>query len=119
MPNPFGAPELTVHDVKRKVDGDEYFVWLDVREPYELQRAAIRDYRVAPAPVSRLAQFQSDGLPEEAQKQDANIVVFCHHGVRSAQVTMWLRQQGWTNVYNMGGGIAAWALEIDPSVGQY
>ena len=32
---------------------------------------------------------------------------------------MWLRQQGWTNVYNMGGGIAAWALEIDPSVGQY
>ena len=36
MPNPFGAPELTVHDVKSKLDGDEYFVWLDVREPYEL-----------------------------------------------------------------------------------
>jgi hypothetical protein len=33
MPNPFGAPELTVHDIKRKLDGDEYFVWLDVREP--------------------------------------------------------------------------------------
>jgi rhodanese-related sulfurtransferase len=119
MPNPFGAPELTVHDVKRKLDGGESFVWLDVREPYELQRAAIRDYRVAPAPVSRLAQLQAGGLPEEAQNQQAEIVVFCHHGVRSAQVTMWLRQQGWTNVYNMGGGIAAWALEIDPSVGHY
>jgi rhodanese-related sulfurtransferase len=119
MPNPFGAPELTVHDVKRKLDGEEYFVWLDVREPYELKRAAIHDYRVATAPVSRLAQFQAEGLPEEAQNQQADIVVFCHHGVRSAQVTMWLRQQGWTNVYNMGGGIAAWALEIDPSVGHY
>jgi rhodanese-related sulfurtransferase len=119
MPNPFGAPELTVHDVKRKLDGEEYFVWLDVREPYELKRAAIRDYRVAPAPVSRLAQFQGEGLPEEAQNPDVPIVVFCHHGVRSAQVTMWLRQQGWTNVYNMAGGIAAWALEIDPSVGHY
>ena len=36
MPNPFGAPEISVHDVKRKLDGDEVFVWLDVREPYEL-----------------------------------------------------------------------------------
>ena len=119
MPNPFGAPELSVHDVKRKIEGDELFVWLDVREPYELKQAAIRDPRVAPAPVSRLAQFQVDGLPAEAQNQDAPIVVFCHHGVRSAQVTMWLRQQGWSNVYNMAGGIAAWALEIDPSVGHY
>jgi adenylyltransferase/sulfurtransferase len=119
MPNPFGAPEITVHEVKRKVDGDEYFVWLDVREPHELLRAAIRDYRVAPAPVSRLAQFQAEGLPDEAQNPEVNIVVFCHHGVRSAQVTMWLRQQGWTHVYNMAGGIAAWALEIDPSVGHY
>lgn len=119
MPNPFGAPEVSVHDVKRKLEGNEAFVLLDVREPYELQRAAIRDGRVAPAPVSRLAQFQVDGLPEEALDQDADIVVFCHHGVRSAQVTMWLRQQGWKNVYNMAGGIAAWALEIDPSVGHY
>mgnify|MGYP001202631272 FL=1 len=119
MPNAFGAPELTVHDVKRKLDGGEVFVWLDVREPYELKQAAIRDHRVSPAPVSRLAQFQTDGLPAAAQSQEAAIVVFCHHGVRSAQVTMWLRQQGWSNVYNMAGGIAAWALEIDPSVGHY
>ncbi len=119
MSNPFGAPEITVHDVKRKVENNEYFIWLDVREPYELQRAAIRDYRVTPMPVSRLAQFQADGLPEEVQNRETNIVVFCHHGVRSAQVTMWLRQQGWMNAYNMGGGIAAWALEIDPSVGHY
>lgn len=119
MPNPFGAPEVTVHDVKRKLDGEEVFVWLDVREPYELRSATIRDYRVAFAPVSRLAQFQVDALPEEAQNREADIVVFCHHGVRSAQVTMWLRQQGWRNVSNMAGGIAAWAQEIDPRVGSY
>lgn len=108
-----------MHDVKRKIDGEEIFVWLDVREPYELQSAAIRDFRVTSAPVSRLAQFQMDALPEVAQNQEATIVVFCHHGVRSAQVTMWLRQQGWHNVCNMAGGIAAWAQEIDPSVGYY
>jgi adenylyltransferase/sulfurtransferase len=119
MPNPFGAPELTVHEVKRKLDGEEQFVWLDVREPYELQQAAIRDQRIASAPVSRLAQYQTEGLPAEAQNAETSIVVFCHHGVRSAQVTMWLRQQGWAHVYNMAGGIAAWALEIDPSVGHY
>ena len=119
MPNPFGAPEISVQEVKRKLDADEPVVMLDVREPYELLRAAIKDSRVLPTPVSRLAQFQLDGLPAEAQPQNADIVVFCHHGVRSAQVTMWLRQQGWTNVRSMAGGIDAWAREIDSSVGHY
>jgi adenylyltransferase/sulfurtransferase len=119
MPNPYGAPELTVQEVKQKVDAAESFVWLDVREVYELQRAAIDDPRVVVAPVSRLAQFQLDGLPEEVQARDAEIVVFCHHGVRSAQVTMWLKQQGWTNVLSMAGGIDAWAREIDASAGSY
>ena len=40
-------------------------------------------------------------------------------GVRSAQVTQWLRQQGWTNVVSMAGGIDAWAQVIDASVGRY
>lgn len=119
MPNAFGAPEITVQDVKRKLDQDEPVILLDVREPYELQRAALKDRRVFAAPVSRLAQFQLEGLPAEAQPQNAEIVVFCHHGVRSAQVTMWLRQQGWTNVRSMAGGIDAWAREIDAGVGYY
>lgn len=119
MPNPFGAAEITVKAVEQKVAEDHSFVWLDVREPYELLRAAIADVRVAKAPVSRLAQFQVDGLPDPAQDKTAEIVVFCHHGMRSAQVTVWLQQQGWTNVVSMAGGIDAWAKEVDPAVGLY
>jgi len=53
------------------------------------------------------------------QDKNAEIVVFCHKGVRSAQVTMWLKQQGWTNVLSMAGGIDAWAKQVDPDGGMY
>lgn len=119
MPNPYGAPEITVQTVQQKAQAGEQFVWLDVREPLEQNSAAITDARVILTPLSRLAQYQLEALPEQAQPQDAEIIVFCHHGMRSAQVTAWLRQQGWTNVTSMAGGIDAWAQEIDPSVGKY
>jgi len=84
---------------------------LDVRELWEFERC--------PVPSARLVPMGS--VPAHLAELDPTreTVVICHHGVRSAQVTMWLRQQGWRNVYNMAGGIAAWALEIDPSVGHY
>ena len=115
MPNPYNAPEVTVHEVKRRLAANETFVLLDVREPYELVRAALAYPQVEVAPLSRLSTYQVEGLPAAAQDQQAAIVVFCHHGVRSAQVTMWLRQQGWTDVTSMAGGIDAWAKEIDAS----
>ena len=46
-------------------------------------------------------------------------VVYCHHGPRSSQVVMYLRQQGFERVTNLGGGIDAWSLRIDPSVPRY
>ncbi len=119
MPNPYGAPEITVQAVQEKAKAGDQFVWMDVREPLELKSAAITDARVVLTPLSRLAQYQTEALPEAAQSKDAEIVVFCHHGVRSAQVTAWLQQQGWTNVLSMAGGIDAWAREIDPQVGLY
>ncbi len=119
MANPYGAPEITVLAVNDKLKAGDEFILLDVREPYELPRAAILDRRVQLAPVSRLSQYLLEGLPHEAQDRDANIVVFCHHGVRSAQVTSWLVQQGWTNVVSMEGGIDAWARVIDAGVGRY
>lgn len=119
MPNPYGAPEITVQQVHQNIEDGRQFILLDVREHYELPRAALNDPRVTVAPLSRLAQVQLAGLPEGAQDKEAAIVIFCHHGVRSAQVTQWLRQQGWQNVVSMAGGIDAWANEIDPSVGKY
>ncbi len=119
MPNPFGAPEVTVKTIAQKIEAGDAFVWLDVREPNELTMAAIGDDRVINLPLSQLAARGVDALPDALRNQEAEVVVFCHHGMRSAQVTAWLRQQGWQQVVNMSGGIDAWAVEVDPAVGRY
>lgn len=94
MPNPFGAPEISVQDVAAKQQAGEQFIWLDVREPDELNVAFIDDERVVDVPLSRLAREQVAALPESLQDKAAEIIVFCHHGMRSAQVTAWLQGQG-------------------------
>lgn len=119
MPNPFGAPEVTVQEIARRRRADETFVWLDVREADELATVAIPDPQVTHVPMSRLARERTACLPADAQAQDAEIVVFCHHGIRSAQVVAWLRGQGWSNAFSMAGGVDAWAHEVDPSIGAY
>ncbi len=119
MPNTYGAPEVSVKDVAAKIAAQEPFIFLDVREPNELTAAAIKDERVVNVPLSELAQKQTAILPAAAQDKEAEIIVFCHHGARSGQVTAWLRGQGWTNVINMEGGIDSWARNVDASVGRY
>lgn len=119
MPNPFGAPEISAREVATKLEAGEQFVWLDVREAYEFAQASITNAPIIMTPLSRLGQEGITALPLEAQDKNAEIIVSCHHGNRSAQVTAWLRQQGWTNVLNLNGGIDAWAREVDPSVGRY
>ena len=114
-----GVPGITVQEVAEKRARGDQFILLDVREPVELHYAGLGD-GVTVVPLSRLAEYQQAALPEAiTADRDAEIVVICHHGNRSAQVTYWLRQQGWTNVYNMEGGIDAYAALVDPSVGQY
>lgn len=119
MPNPYGAPEISVQQVDAKRKSGDAFVWLDVREPEEVAHASIKDDRIQLLPLSVLADRQLAALPAEAQNQQAEMIVFCHHGMRSAQVTAWLRQQGWQKVSSMTGGVSAWAHEIDPSIGTY
>ncbi|MCC6457434.1 MAG: hypothetical protein IT328_20935 [Caldilineaceae bacterium] len=119
MPNPYGAPEISTKDVAAKVAADESFVWLDVREPDEVRTVSIDNDLVVNVPMSVLAKQQTAALPPAAQEKDAEIVIFCHHGTRSAQVVAWLRGQGWSNVLNMEGGIDNWATQVDASVGRY
>jgi len=119
MSNPYGAPEITVKQVDDKRKNGDPFVWLDVREAEEVVRVRIDDARVQLSPLSELADRQLAALPVDAQDPKAEIIVFCHLGMRSAQVTAWLRQQGWQNVTSMTGGISAWAAEIDPTIGTY
>ncbi|MFZ0545004.1 MAG: rhodanese-like domain-containing protein [Candidatus Promineifilaceae bacterium] len=119
MPNPYGAPEISVQEVAEKRENGDDFILMDVREAYELDMANLGE-GVTLVPLSQLAARQLDALPSEvADNKDAEIVAFCHTGVRSGQVTMWLRQQGWANVLSMAGGINAYARQIDPDVGIY
>jgi rhodanese-related sulfurtransferase len=119
MPNPYGAPEISVQEVAQKLTQNESFVLLDVREAHELKSASMPQGSFTHLPLSDLAARLLDAIPAEMQAKEQEVVVLCHHGVRSAQVTAWLQQQGWTNVLSMAGGIDAYAQEVDPSVGSY
>lgn len=112
-------PEITVNQLSEKLKSDDPFILLDVRELHELDYAKLTDDRLEVTPMSRLAQDGTKALSESAQSQDATIYVMCHHGSRSMQVTAWLAQQGWKNVFNVKGGIDEYARKIDQSVGFY
>ncbi len=112
-------PEITVAELSKKLTSEDRFILLDVREPDELNFAKLTDSRLQVAPLSRLAREGTKALPESANSKDATIYVMCHHGNRSGQVTAWLAQQGWKNVFNVRGGIDEYARKVDQSVGMY
>lgn len=112
-------PEITVSELSEKLRSEDQFILLDVRELEELDYAKLEDGRLQVTPMSQLAQEGTNALSESAQSQDATIYVLCHHGNRSAQVTAWLAQQGWKSVFNVRGGIAEYARQVDRSVGFY
>ena len=84
---------------------------LDVREPWEFERCRIEGSQLVPM----------RDIPAHAAMLDTHrkTVVVCHHGVRSAQVTMFLERSGFANVINLQGGVAAWAERVDPGMARY
>lgn len=104
--------EITPGEVRRKLDSPEPPVLLDVREPVELQMARIEG--ALHMPMGEVPMRASQELDP-----DAHIVVLCHHGVRSLNVTNWLRQQGFEKVQSMRGGIDRWSREMDLKVPTY
>jgi rhodanese-related sulfurtransferase len=105
--------EIDVHGVKQLRDSGESFLLLDVRQPEEYQTANIEGSVLIP--MGELA----DRLDELESHREGRIVVHCHHGGRSMQVTEALRSRGFDGVQNMAGGIDAWSLEIDATVPRY
>jgi rhodanese-related sulfurtransferase len=104
--------EITPEEVKSKLDAGEPFTLLDVREAWEFETARIDGGKLMPM----------GDVPSRAhQELDPNdhIVVVCHHGVRSMNVTVWLRQQGFDKAQSMRGGIDAWSRCVDGSVAMY
>ena len=61
-------------------------------------------------------------LPVRAYQElnsSERLIILCHHGMRSLNVTAWLRRQGFEQAQSLRGGIDAWALQVDPAVGRY
>ncbi len=86
-------------------------VLLDVREPWE--------YGICRIDGSHLIPMRSIPASLSELNPEQEIVVICHHGIRSRQVAMYLEHQGFSNVINMEGGVAAWARDVDPEMPSY
>jgi adenylyltransferase/sulfurtransferase len=105
-----GIPQITVKDLKRRIDAGEDVFILDVREPYEYQIANIGGKLIPQNDVpQRLAEID----------RDREIVVQCKSGGRSQRIAEFLKQSGYPSVVNLAGGILAWSDEIDPKVQKY
>jgi sulfur-carrier protein adenylyltransferase/sulfurtransferase len=103
--------EIEVKEVKAKLDRGDDFVLIDVREPHEYQIANIAGAKLVP-----LGQ-----VPQHLNEFDKNadIVIHCKSGMRSAKACGIFRQAGFQHVRNMKGGILAWSDQVDPSVPKY
>ena len=85
---------------------------IDVREPWEFATAKIDGSVLIPM----------GDVPARAHQEldpDERLVVLCHQGVRSMNVTVWLRNQGFENAQSLRGGIDTWSAEVDPKVPRY
>ncbi len=105
-----GIPQISVTELKRRLDAGEDLFILDVREPYEYQIANIGGTLIPQNEVpQRLAEIG----------RDREIIVQCRSGGRSQRIAEFLAKQGYSNVKNLAGGILAWADQIDPKVLKY
>jgi len=106
-------PEITVYELKAKMDKKDDFLLLDVREPFENQIARIAGSRLIPIGElpNRLAELES--------YKDKEIVAHCKLGGRSAKAVELLLRSGFKKVWNVVGGISEWSNKIDPSVPKY
>jgi rhodanese-related sulfurtransferase len=86
-------------------------ILLDVREPWEFDICRLDGARLIPMrqiPAS-LGQLETDNP----------VVVICHHGIRSQQVALYLEHQGFSQVFNLRGGVDGWARDVDPAMATY
>jgi adenylyltransferase/sulfurtransferase len=105
-----GIPQITVKELKRRIDAGEEVQLIDVREPYEYQIAQIGGKLIPQNDVpQRLADID----------RDREVVVHCKSGGRSQRIAEFLKQSGYPRVVNVAGGILAWSDEIDPKVPKY
>ena len=105
--------EIDCQSVQSKLAAEADFLLLDCRETDEHGLVNIPEAQLLP--MSEIERR----VGELESHREREIVVHCHHGGRSLQVTAWLRQLGFANVKSMAGGIDHWAVAIDPKLPRY
>jgi len=103
--------QISARDLSQRLASGEPPLVLDVREPGEI--AIARMPGAVEIPMNDVPRRLAE-LPAERE-----IVVVCHHGMRSAQVAVFLADRGYGRVLNLAGGIDGWSLQVDPSVARY
>jgi rhodanese-related sulfurtransferase len=103
--------EITPVDTKLRLDRGEKLLLVDVREPWEFEVCRIEGAKLIPM----------GSIPANLQALDTGdeVICYCHHGMRSLDVAVWLRGQGVERAKSLAGGVDRWSLEIDPRVPRY
>ena len=104
---------ISVRELKEKIDKKEDFILLDVREPNEYRFSKIKEKEAVLVPMMMLPKAVKE-LPK-----DKDIYIICRSGSRSLQAAIWMKERGFKKVKNVEGGILAWADSIDPTVPKY
>jgi sulfur-carrier protein adenylyltransferase/sulfurtransferase len=104
--------EVGPAELARELDGPTPPLLVDVRTDQERAIATIE-----PSVHLDLGQFVQRA-PDEIPK-DADVVIYCHSGMRSAQAAMWLKANGWSRPRSLAGGIDEWSLVVDPRIPRY
>ncbi|MEL6927934.1 MAG: rhodanese-like domain-containing protein [Cyanobacteria bacterium J06600_6] len=108
-------PEIDVNSLATIIASDPSVQLIDVRERSEANLAYIPAFDLYP--LSEFDQWSEKILSE--LKPEAETIVICHHGMRSAQLCQWLAMRGFTAVKNVMGGIDAYSRMVDPSIRRY
>ena len=111
MSTELAPTELTPKELKQRLEEREPLVLLDVRQDWETRLCRLDN--ALHIPIEEI-ELRSDELDPAAE-----LVVYCHQGVRSAAVAEYLRGLGFANVRNLAGGLDAWARTVDPSMRRY
>jgi rhodanese-related sulfurtransferase len=103
--------EITPAEAKQRLEGGAGVLLVDVREPWEFEICRIEGAKLIPMGT----------IPANLQALDTDdeVICYCHHGMRSLDVAVWLRGQGVERAKSLSGGIDRWSAEIDPSVPRY
>ena len=102
--------EITVQELKKKIDQQEDFQLIDVREAFEYEVSNLQGLHI---PLANIL------VETEKIAKDKPVIVHCRSGARSAAAIMQLESQGFQDLHNLKGGILAWAAEIEPGMNVY